>query len=129
MALSGVIQHGAVVQRPSGSREWDMPRSWKLAIALTSVVFVVIVGIVLAANGAEDDASEPVGRFTEMEQSGQMSKIWDQHRQMIERMQEDASPAMLEMMNNDPMWQMMRTPEWARMDAQHQEDIDRMLGE
>ena len=107
-----------------------MPRSWKFATALTAVVLVVLVGIVLALNGAEDDGrSEPVGRLTEMEQSGQMSEIWEQHRQMIERMQEDASPAMLEMMNNDPMWQMMRTPEWAQMDAQHQEDIDRMLGE
>jgi len=106
-----------------------MPRGWKVAMALTAVVFVVLLGIVLAVNGADDDGtSEPVGRLTEMEQSGQMSEIWEQHRQMIARMQEDASPAMLELMDNDPMWQMMRTPEWAQMDAQHQEDIDRMLG-
>jgi len=107
-----------------------MPRGWKVAMAVTTVVFVALLGIVLAVNGADDGTtSKPVGRITEMEQSGQMSEIWEQHRQMIERMQEDASPAMLEIMNNDPMWQMMRTPEWARMDAQHQEDIDRMLGE
>jgi len=107
-----------------------MPRGWKVASALAAVVFVVVLGIVLAVNGAEDDTpTAPVGRITEMEQTGEMSEVWEQHRQMIERMQEDASPAMLELMNNDPMWQMMRTPEWAQMDAQHQEDIDRMLGE
>jgi len=106
-----------------------MPRSWKVAIGLTVGAFVVVLGIVLAWSGDDDDPAAPVGRITEMEQSGEMSRIWEQHRQMIERMQEDASPAMLEIMNNDPMWQMMRTPEWARMDEQHQEDLDRMLGE
>lgn len=107
-----------------------MSRGWKVAMAFTAVVVVALLGIVLAVNGAEDGTnSEPVGRLTEMERSGEMSDIWEQHRQMIERMQEDASPAMLEIMNNDPMWRMMRTPEWAQMDARHQEDIDRMLGE
>ena len=107
-----------------------MPRGWKVTIGVTAVVFVAVLGLVLAANSGDDDTtSRPVSRLTEMEQSGEMSRIWEQHRQMIERMQEDASPAMLEMMNNDPMWQMMRTPEWAEMDAQHQDDIDRMLGE
>ena len=106
-----------------------MPRGWKVAIALTAVVFVALLGVVLAWNGDDEGTpSAPVGRITEMEQSGEMSQVWEQHRQMIERMQEDASPAMLEIMNNDPMWQMMRTPEWAQMDQQHQEDIDRMIG-
>jgi len=105
-----------------------MPRSWKVAIGVTAVVFVVVVGLVLASN--DGDGSTPrLSRLTQMEQSGEMSEIWEQHRQMLERMQEDASPAMLEIMDNDPMWQMMRTPEWARMDEQHQEDLDRMLGE
>ena len=104
-----------------------MPRSWKIAIAVTAVLFVAVVGLVLAANGG-GDSTPRVGRLTEMERSGEMSEIWEQHRQMLERMQEDASPAMLQIMNNDPMWQMMRTPEWARMDEQHQEDLDRMLG-
>lgn len=108
-----------------------MPRGWKVAMALTAVVFVALLGIVLAwnADDDEDTSTAPVGRITEMEQTGEMSEVWEQHRQMIERMQEDASPAMLELMNNDPMWQMMRTPEWAQMDEQHQADIDRMLGE
>lgn len=107
-----------------------MPRGWKVTIGVTAVVFVAVLSLVLAWSGADDDnPTARVGQITEMEQSGEMSQVWEQHRQMIERMQEDASPAMLELMNNDPMWQMMRTPEWARMDEQHQADIDRMLGE
>ncbi|QGG94154.1 hypothetical protein [Actinomarinicola tropica] len=106
-----------------------MTRAWKTAIGVTVVVFVAVLALVMAANGDDDNPSQPASRITEMEQSGEMSQIWEQHRQMLERMQEDASPAMLAIMNNDPMWQMMRTPEWARMDEQHQEDIDRMLGE
>ena len=106
-----------------------MTRRWKITLTLTALVFVALVGLVTALNGADDDTtSVPVGRITEMEQSGDMSRVWEQHRQMLERMQEDASPAMLEIMNNDPMWQMMRTPEWAQMDERHQKDVDRMLG-
>lgn len=60
--------------------------------------------------------------------SGEMGRVLEQHRQMIEKMQQDASPAMLQLMNNDPMWQMMRSPEWAKMDEQHQQDLDRLLG-
>ena len=106
-----------------------MPRSWKVAIGVAAVVFLAVLGLVLASNKGEGGSAPGVSRLTEMEQSGEMSEIWEQHRQMLERMQEDASPAMLEIMNNDPMWQMMRTPEWARMDEQHQEDLDRMLSE
>lgn len=105
-----------------------MPRSWKVAISVTAVVFIAVLGLVLAASDSGDDPTPKVSRLTEMEQSGEMSEMWEQHRQMLERMQEDASPAMLQIMNNDPMWQMMRTPEWARMDELHQQDIDRMLG-
>lgn len=105
-----------------------MTRGRKIAIGATAVVFVAVLGVVIVSNGANDSPSSPVGRITEMEQSGEMSRVWAQHRQMLEGMQEDASPAMLELMNDDPMWQMMRTSEWARMDEQHQRDIDRMLG-
>lgn len=69
-----------------------------------------------------------VGRMTRMEQSGEMHDVAERHRQMLEQMQTNASPQMLDLMNNDPMWQMMRSGEWARLDEEHQEDIDRMLG-
>lgn len=105
-----------------------MSRNWKVAITVAAV-FVALVGAVLASNGA--DKGQPtarVGRITEMEMSGEMGAVLEQHRQMIEQMQQDASPAMLELMNKDPMWKMMRSPGWAQMDEQHQKDLDRLLG-
>ena len=63
-----------------------------------------------------------------MEQTGEMHDVLEQRRQMLQQMQDNASPAMLQLMNNDPMWQMMRSEDWARMDEEHQADIDRMLG-
>jgi len=106
-----------------------MPRTWKVAIAVTTVLFVAAVLAVTVANGGDDAPARSYGELTKMEGSGEMHDLLEQHRVMIERMQEDASPAMLELMNKDPMWRMMRSPEWARMDEQHQQDIDRMLSE
>ena len=106
-----------------------MTRGWKIALALAAVTLVVFVGILVSANG--DDTHDPadrVGRITQMEQSGEMHRMLEQHRKMLEQMASDASPAMLELMNKDPMWQMMRSAEWAQMDEQHEADIDRMLG-
>jgi hypothetical protein len=103
-----------------------VPRSWKIALGGGLVLVVVLAAVVTGFS--DDGTSAPkVGRMTRMEQSGELDEMLEQHRQMILRMQDDASPAMLELMNNDPLWQMMRSPEWARLDEEHQEDIDRML--
>lgn len=91
------------------------------------VGLIAAIGIVDTVSG-DDDSTEPVGRITEMEQTGEMHRILELHRQMLQRMEVDASPAMLRLMEDDPMWQMMRSPEWAQMDQQHEEDINRMLG-
>lgn len=82
------------------------------------------------SRGAEEGSvpASSSGKITQMEASGEMHDMAERHRRMLERMQQDASPAMKALMDKDPMWQMMRTGEWARLDEEHQEDIDRMLG-
>jgi hypothetical protein len=105
-----------------------MSRGWKVAIGVVALVFVALVGVVSIASTSDDEGSSRYGRFTEMEMSGEMHDMLERHRVMLDRMQEDASPAMLRLMNEDPMWQMMRSPEWARMDEEHQRDVERMLG-
>lgn len=79
---------------------------------------------------SEDDSGTgaPVGQLTRMEESGEMHDLFERHREMLQQMQDDATPAMRELMNTDPMWQMMRSEDWARLDEEHQADIDRMLG-
>ena len=99
---------------------------------------IVVVGITVAAlsmggggsargGGGQGAQSVAVGRLTQLEQSGAMHDILERHRAMIEKMQEDASPAMLALMNSDPMWTMMRSKDWARMDEEHQADVNRMI--
>lgn len=107
--------------------ERSIPRSWTVALGV-GLALVIAIALLITGFGGDDESSG-AGRLTRMEQSGELHEMLEQHRQMILRMQDDASPAMLELMNNDPLWKMMRSPEWARLDEEHQEDIDRMLSE
>lgn len=106
-----------------------MPRSVKI-IVITAVLLVVALTAFGLTNGSTTSpkTSPAVGRISELEQSGAMHTLLEQHRQMLQRMQSDASPAMLEIMKNDPIWQMMRTPEWAQLDLQHEQELNRSLG-
>lgn len=75
-----------------------------------------------------EDRAPRVGVLTRMEYSGEMHDILERHRFMLQQMQRNASPEMLQLMNSDPMWQMMRSEKWARLEERHQADIERMLG-
>lgn len=102
-----------------------------IVVGLIVAAFGAAVTIGVAAAGDTDDSevrAAQVGRLTEMERTGEMQSVLEQHRAMLERMQEDASPSMLQRMNDDPMWQMLRSDDWARLDEEHRADIDRMLG-
>lgn len=50
-----------------------------------------------------------MGVLTRMEHSGEMQEILEKHRVMLRQMEDNASPEMLQLMNNDPIWQMMRS--------------------
>jgi hypothetical protein len=68
-----------------------------------------------------------VGRLTELEQSGTMRQMLRQHQDMLSQMQATMTPQMLQMMRNDPMWQMLQSGEIIRLQEEHEGDIDRML--
>ncbi|MFP5318191.1 MAG: hypothetical protein ACLGI2_07840 [Acidimicrobiia bacterium] len=100
-----------------------------MVVVLVSLLLgaVITTGVITALDG-EDGGRAPVGRLTQMEQSGDMQDTMERHRQMLQQMQDNATPAMLQLMNNDPMWEMMRSADWTQMQEQHQADVDRMLG-
>lgn len=102
-------------------------RAVLLVIGAMVVGGMVATGIGSALRDREDRADK-VGVLTRMEHSGEMEEILEKHRVMLQQMESNASPQMLELMNNDPMWQMMRSERWARLEEQHKADIDRMLG-
>jgi len=110
------------------------------------LVPVVIVGAVLiGARGGEDGAAPTPSHGTtttasdrevpgatddglaSLESSGQALTMVEQHQAMMDQMRVNATPAMIELMNNDPMWQMMRSGEYVRLLEEHEGNIDRML--
>lgn len=52
----------------------------------------------------------------------------DQHQAMMDQMRVNATPQMLDLMNNDPMWQMMRSGDYVKLLEGHEAEIDQMLG-
>jgi len=107
---------------------------------------VVIVGAVLIGARADDDGAAPatrVGstttltggepadvaedRLASLESTGRALTMVEQHQAMMDQMRVNATPAMLQLMNNDPMWQMMRSGEYVRLLEEHEENIDQML--
>jgi hypothetical protein len=92
----------------------DRARRW-----LAGVIAAMLLGGTLAAvSAASLQASTGVSHHPHSAD----------HAVMMQRMRVDASPAMVERMRTDPMWQMMRDPRWIRLMEQDQAGLDRMLG-
>jgi predicted PurR-regulated permease PerM len=72
--------------------------------------------------------SPPTDRLTQMEASGELHDMLQQHQAMMQQMQASATPQMLERMKSDPMWQMLSSGELIRLMEQHQQQLDSMLG-
>ena len=73
--------------------------------------------------------STTIGSWTKAEQSGTAHEMLQEHQRMMERMRVDASPQMIQLMDNDPMWQMLRSGDMIAQMEQHENDISRMLAE
>lgn len=52
----------------------------------------------------------------------------EQHHAMMDQMRASVSATMIELMNRDPMWQMMRSSALIADLEKHEQEIDRMLG-
>ena len=60
--------------------------------------------------------------------AGDAQAMVAQHHVMMDQMRTSATPQMLQLMNADPMWQMMRSGEFIELLEKHEGDIDQMLG-
>lgn len=63
-----------------------------------------------------------------MVDTGRLQGMLEQHQQMMEQMRVSLSPQMQQMMDADPMWQLMRNGDFTQMMEDQQQQIDRMLG-
>ena len=109
-----------------------MRHTWRwVAIA------VVVVAVGLGVNAARSSGTNAAGNAPAVSTmvsgshddpgsaDGQMIAA---HQQMTEQMRVNATPAMVAMMNTDPMWQMMRDPVDIAKQNEHQREIKMMLG-
>lgn len=103
--------------------------TWRTTVAVVgAMVLGGMVATGIQSAWRTEERTPRVGVVTRLEYTGEMHDMLERHRLMLQQMEKNASPAMLQLMNSDPMWQMMRSETWARLDEQHQADINRMLG-
>ena len=98
------------------------------------VVFLVValplaaMGVGVAIFGTDDSSDRTTTQLDHAVLSGDLQQMLDRHEAMMEQMRVGATPEMLSMMDADPMWQEMRTGDFAKLMEQHQAQLDRMLG-
>ena len=117
---------------------------WFLAATLAAVALVPVgmVSAVFAGASGTDPADtypprvsvtqSPTGIATEAMSAPVIVQsppdMIQQHHAMMDQMRSSVSATMNELMNSDPMWQMMRSSALIGDLEQHEQDIDRMLG-
>jgi len=104
---------------------------WIGTFGVIVLVLVVVIGLSLGGVGATSSRSTAASRndqFPHQDQSGQAQAMLDAHQQMFEQMRVAVSPGMLQLMDADPMWKLMRTGEYTKMLTNQQQQIDMMLG-
>lgn len=101
---------------------------WVLLFVVVSGAFVAIG---LATRGGSSGSSTSglcKDKLTQMEHTGAMATMLQQHQNMMEQMRAALSPQMQQRMDADPMWQSMRSGDFTQMMQDQQQQIDRMLG-
>ena len=102
---------------------------WIGLFGITFVALGIMIGI--GARGPDSGPSTEglrSDRLTHLVETGEAQDMLDQHQAMMDQMRVDATPQMLQLMDADPMWKLMRNGEFAQMMSDQQEQIDRMLG-
>lgn len=117
---------------------------WYFAATMAVVTLVpagMVSAVLIGARGADPAdafvpsvsvAQSPVGSATEQESAPVIVErpldMTQQHHAMMDQMRASVSATMNELMNRDPMWQMMRSTAFIADLEKHEQDIDRMLG-
>lgn len=99
-----------------------------IAGVTAALAAVGLLGLAVGRSTADDYTAPPsTGRLTQLEHSGEMHTMLQQHQDMMSQMQAGLTPQMIEIMRNDPMWRMLASGEMTGLMEEHQKDIDRML--
>ena len=92
---------------------------WIALLGSTLLALVFIAGLSLGGVWEADSGPSTAGlrddRFTHLVQSGAAQDMLDRHQAMLEQMRVALSPQMLQVMDADPMWKLMRNDEYTTM--------------
>jgi hypothetical protein len=115
--------------------------NWIVAAFMTVAVLVpaaTVVGVLVGARGPDpSDARAPAAslpvqsaapaRPLEPTAAVNPPNMIQLHDSMMDQMRASLDASMNELMNRDPMWQMMRSSTYLDALERHEQDIDRML--
>lgn len=113
-------------------------------VAALVIPALIVAGVLIGTSGPDDGRAAqatttssarssgttgnlPDDRLAVLEARGDVRAMVEQHQAMMDQMRVSSTPQMLQLMNTDPMWQMMRSGENVRLLEEHEESIDRML--
>jgi hypothetical protein len=107
-------------------------------LALLLVPLLIVGGVLLGARDPDPSTapktpaspalSEPAGTGRDRPAvTSRPRTMVDQHQAMMDQMRASVAPTMVDQMNRDPMWQMLRSEAFIGRLEQHENDIDRML--
>ena len=117
--------------------------SWFVVIAVAAMTLLpaaMVTGVLIGASGTDSEhtVAAPISAVSRPSVGSQPAQrvpvIVDRtldmlgpHQTMMDQMRVSVSEAMTNLMNTDPMWQMMRSGAFLVALEQHEQDIDRML--
>ena len=107
-------------------KRWWVGLFGSLLVALAFTVGLSLGGV--WGDSGPSTAGLRNDRFTHLVQTGAAQDMVDRHQRMLEQMRAAFSPQMLQTMDADPMWKLMRNDEYTKMLEDQQRQIDRMLG-
>ena len=101
---------------------------WLGLLAFIVVLVIVVAGLATSCQSSKPSASGLCNdKLTQMEQNGNTQVMLQQHQNMMEQMRVGLSPQMQQLMDNDPMWKLMRSADFTQMMQDQQQQIDRSL--
>lgn len=116
--------------------------NWIVAATMAVAILVpagTVIGVLIGARGPDPvDARGPPGSLTPAQDETSASPLKataavnpanmiQLHGSMLDQMRASLDVSMNELMNRDPMWQMMRSSTYLPALELHEQDIDRML--
>jgi hypothetical protein len=116
------------VVSPEEERMIKLRRRWIVVGIVVAMTLTGWIGWAFANRHSDPSPAAGETKINRMVETGRLQGMLNQHEQMMEQMRVNVSPQMQQLMDADPMWQLMRNGDFTQMMEDQQQQIDRMLG-